>query len=293
MTSFRKHPLYGPLDFDGIFATTWALYKKHFSWLFLYSFLFSLVLSLPGIYLIDMDSLIEMQTTPNLQALSSMTGNLFLYLVTILLGYSLLYLLLHHFIIRKEEEPRLQAGTLFMESVTKHYLPYLVVMIITGLLFFAGIFLGIFLLVIGSLLAAVYLGTVFFPVTPTLIVEKRDPFATIGRCFSLVHGYFWPTVGQVLVFMILYLIVSFLLGILASAPYAGNLFQIMSHPEAAGEMIADNRFINMQNPLMILLNAAVSGALLPFIPAFATTLYFNLRAREDERSPFPERTEED
>lgn len=293
MTRYRKHPLYGQKDFDGIFSTTWTLYKKHFSWLFLYSFLFSLLLSLPGIYLIDTDSLLEMQATPDLKALSSMMDDLFLYLVIMLLGYSLLYLVLHHYIIRKEEEPGLTAGTLFMESLTTHYLPYLLVMLITGLLFIAGTIAGVFLLVIGTLLAAAYLGTVFFPVTPLLIIEKRDPFATIGRCFNLVHSYFWPTLGQVLVFTILYVMVSFLLGLLASAPYAGNLFEIMSRPEVAGEMMSENQFISIQSPLLLLLNAAISGALLPFVPSFATTLYFNLRAREDERTPFPETTEDE
>lgn len=286
MQNQREHPLYKVRDFDGIFLATWEMYKKYFTPLFLYAAIFSLVFSFTGMNIVDFEKLTDFSTEPDLELLRGMIGPIMLYFAVMIIGYGMLYLVMHYLIIVKESDPEKGHAALFGEVIGRFLLPYLLAVVVAGIIMFAGVFVGIFLLVIGSLLAAIYLGSVFLPITPVMIVEQRDPISTIGRCFNLVHKHFWPTMGQFLVFMVLFIIVSFVLGLLSSAPYIGSLFSVLSDPDAAQQAMESNRGMLQNNPLVILLGALVNGAMLPFMPAFSSVVYFNLRAREDEANPF-------
>lgn len=76
-------------------------------------------------------------------------------------------------------------------------------------------FVLVFFLLLVTAAGAVAVFTLFATVTPAIMLEHRGPLAALGRSVSLVRRRYWPTLGRVLLVVLLVGLVSQALSLLA------------------------------------------------------------------------------
>jgi hypothetical protein len=158
----------------------------------------------------------------------------------------------------------------------KYYIPCLIIMV---LLAFAGsiaIVLGVFVLIIGMFFAMLYVFTIYLFILPVMMTEGVNIGNTISRTFTLVHRNFWLNIGWTAVFLILLIVISILLSGIILLPFTFSFVKAIFNPDAAA--VADIA----TNPVYIAFSAVAGALTLPLMPIFASILYFNGRAREEE-----------
>ncbi|UCG26688.1 MAG: hypothetical protein JSV24_06815 [Bacteroidales bacterium] len=281
MDNYQNHPLYQPMDFEALFTQTFNIYKKHFGWLFLYSF-FGILLMSMMIFATDFKDIFTYDFFYNPGEIGGFLGRLFLILLVMFVGYAILYLFIHYFIIQKYTDPGQSHLVIFGDAVRKYALPYILILIIVIIILTVSMTIGVFLLVIGMFVALCYFGTIFLPITPILIVEKKDPLTTISRSFKLGHLDFWPTLGALIVMYIVVMVASMILGAITLAPFAVDFFKFMN-PDAVSEMLEGGESLfSFLTPGFILVSAVTNAITFPVIPIFAVLVYFKLKYKEDQ-----------
>jgi len=277
--NYKEHPYYREMNLDSFFQYGWELYRKNFAWFFMYSFLAMIILQtinsyLLGPYIEDVYTLAE-----NPENLGNVLGDISLMLASSVIIYTIIGLFLSYLVLNLSKDKGMGHLSLFSESMSKHFFSLLGATILSGIILIFGTFLGVFALVIGALIAAFYFGTVFFPLTPIVILEKSNPIEAISRSFKMVHSDFWKTLGFVAVLIIIYIVVSLVLGALTMIPFATDFMDLMSNPESleASEITG-----TMLNPLQLILSSISNALLLPFFPIFGILLYLNLKHKEDQ-----------
>ncbi|MCK4630280.1 MAG: hypothetical protein KAT40_02495, partial [Bacteroidales bacterium] len=234
MINPNEHPLFQERDLEGLFRKTWEIYKKHFGWLFLYSFLGILVLQ-SFLLTSRLREFITFDYLTNPEKITEQMGSLFMLIVVFFIGYSILYLFLHYYILYQEWKTENNHFILIKESMKKFALPYLGTMFLAFMILMAGMMLGVMLFVIGMFAAIIYLATVFTPTSALLIIEEVNPLEAITGSFKLVHKDLWKTLGYIVVFYILYFVIGIILSSITMAPFAGNFFEFLN-PETSTEM---------------------------------------------------------
>lgn len=276
MINPNEHPLFQERDLEGLFRKTWEIYKKHFGWLFLYSFLGILVLQ----YFLLTSRLREFMTFDNLtnpEKIAEQMGSLFMLMVVFFIGYAILYLFLHYYILYQEWKTENNHFILIKESIKKFALPYLATMFLAFMILIAGMMLGVMLFVIGMFAAMIYLAAIFTPISTLLIVEEANPLEAITGSFKLVHKDLWKTLGYIAVFYILYFIIGIFLSSIILAPFAGNFFEFLN-PETSTEIAnASQSLLPDISPAYILISSATSAVTTPLVPIFSILIYFNLK----------------
>jgi len=281
MENYQNHPLYQSMDFEALFTQTFQIYKKHFGWLFLYSFL-GIVLMSMLLFATNLKDSFTYDFVNNPEQVGGLLGKLFLFLLVLFIGYSLLYLFIHYFIIYQYTDPEKSHFSLFVEAIKKFALPYLLIILIIGIILTVSMTIGLFLLIVGMLVALLYFGTIFLPVTPILIVEKEDPIVTISRCFKLGHLDFWPTLGALIVISILIMVASMILSAIAMAPFSIDMFRLLN-PNTVLEMLESGEsMLSFITPGFVLVSSIVNAITFPIIPIFAVLVYFKLKYKEDQ-----------
>jgi len=275
MDQFSSHPLYRRHNIDSAMSSLWEFYKKKFLSLFIMSFVMSLVIQYAS-------------TLVNMKELSSITDPMVLFekikdfLIPILI-ISLINLLfttiLQYYIIFN---PVNNENNIFISIVKslKYFIPYLIIMV---LLAFAGsiaIILGVFVLIVGAFFAMLYVVTLYLFVLPIMMVEGINIGTTISRTITLTHRNFWSNIGWVAVFIIIMLVVSVILSGVILLPFTGSFVKTIMNPEDATKLVDVT-----SNPLYIILSAIVSALILPLMPIFASILYFNGKAGEEQIQP--------
>lgn len=279
--NYKKFPYYQETTLELIFNNTIEIYRKYFGWLFFYSFLFLVLLnSLSGVLLAGKLDNLE-QLTEHPQQIGQIFSSLGSYMIVVWLGYSMIYLFLHYYIIEKNLYPEKSHATLFIESIRKYYLKYLLVIFLVFIIITLGTLVGVLALIIGAFMAAVFLGVSLFPVTPILIVENTSVGETIRRSFSLVLKDFWHMLGYLIVFYLIVILFSLIFSALSMAPYASGFFSHILHPLADEMQQTSNTFQLLHQPLYILLNSFLDALLLPLTPIFSVLIYFHLKHKED------------
>ena len=278
MTNYKNHPFYHEMNVDLLFHNAWGLIKKYYGWLFFYSFILMVIVNLlSSTFLTDyMKDLSTLATDPS--KIGPLFGNMFIFLLISIVGNTLLMGFLT--LLLMNQDPSHSHIRLLGESITRYFLPLLVAFIIAGIIFSVGIILGVFLLIVGSLFALAYFATVFFPLAAIVVNERTDPFKTISRCFRLVHSDLWKILGWVVLILVIYLVLSFILGAIAMIPSAAGFFEIMKYPEEA--LSSGSLFENFNSPIQILLNSLTNAALFPVFPIFGVLLYLHLKHGEDQ-----------
>ena len=279
MINPNEHPLFQERDLEGLFRKTWEIYRKHFGWLFLYSFLGILMLQ-SFLFTSRLRELITFDYLTNPEKMVEQMGSVFLLLVVFFIGYSILYLFLHYYILYQEWKTENNHFFLIKESIKKFALPYMATMFLAFMILIAGMMLGVMLLVIGMFAAMVYFATVFTPISTLLIVEEASPIEAISGSFKLVHKDLWKTLGYVVVFYILYLVIGVILSSITMAPFAGNFFEFLI-PGTPGEITeTSNSLLSDISPAYILISSAISAITTPLVPVFSILIYFRLKSIE-------------
>jgi len=270
MNTYQNHPLAGAVDLDSAFNKLWSFYKKYFVGLYLISVAGSLLSSL-FVSGIDLASL--QATTDPVEMLEKMKGFAGPYTLTILVSL-VIGVLLHAWVLDK---PSGEPGfiTAILRSSLVALVPYLIAMIIFGILTVLLVSVGLVLLVLPGLFAIFYMVTVGLFVMPVTLVETRNPFEMLSRSFRLTHRNLWPNMGWVVVVILIMIVVAMVLGALVMLPFTGTFIKSMTNPEEAGAMLEMTR-----NPLYIGLSALTGGLVTPVMPILAFLLYFRNRAEE-------------
>jgi len=270
MNTYQNHPLAGAVDLDSAFNKLWSFYKKYFVGLYLISVAGSLLSSL-FVSGIDLASL--QATTDPVEMLEKMKGFAGPYTLTILVSL-VIGVLLHAWVL---EKPAGEPGfiTAILRSSLVALVPYLIAMIIFGILTVLLVSVGLVLLVLPGLFAIFYMVTVGLFVMPVTLVETRNPFEMLSRSFRLTHRNLWPNMGWVVVVILIMIVVAMVLGALVMLPFTGTFIKSMTNPEEAGAMLEMTR-----NPLYIGLSALTGGLVTPVMPILAFLLYFRNRAEE-------------
>jgi len=279
MLNYKEHPYYREMNLDHFFQYGWELYRKNFAWFFFYSFLAMILLQtfnsyLMGPYIQDVYTLAE-----NPENLGRALKNISLILAVSLIIYTIIGLFLTYLILNLSEKQEKGHIALFIESMSKYFFPLLGATIISGIILIFGTFLGVLALIIGALVAALYFGTVFFPLSPIVILEKLNPLEAISRSFKMVHSDFWKALSFVVVVILIYIVISLVLGALTMIPFATDFMDLLSNPESYN---AEEITSTMLNPLQLILSSVSNALLLPLFPIFGVLLYLNLKHKEDQ-----------
>jgi hypothetical protein len=119
---------------------------------------------------------------------------------------------------------------------------------------------GLILLIIPGIWLAVKLSMVF----PVVVFERRNPFAAIGRSWSLTSGHFWRTLGT--------LLVVFLITFIAQLVFGGVVGGVLGASDASELTTA---------VVLTLVNLITLALTYPLWAAVTTVLYYDLRVRNE------------
>jgi len=274
MESINSHPLYKAHTIDSAMNSLWEFYTKRFLVLFLTSFAMGLILQyLSSLIKIDLGDYQSFNMDEMMAKIREfMWPMLFVSLVSLLFTT-----ILHYYVIFN---PLDNGNNIFrcMVKSLRYFIPYLLIMIMLAIVGSFALFLGLIMLVIGALFAAIYIMTLYLFILPVMMVEGANIASTIGRTIKLAHNGFWSNLGWTAVFIIIILVITTILSGIILLPFTGTFFSAVTNPEEAPNVMEIT-----SKPLYIILSALLNGLTLPLMPVFACILYFNGRAREDQQ----------
>ncbi|MEZ5120642.1 MAG: hypothetical protein R2736_03530 [Solirubrobacterales bacterium] len=137
-----------------------------------------------------------------------------------------------------------------LNSAAPAILPLIGVSILAGI----GITIGFILLIIPGL----FLITIWAVVAPVVVLERSGVFAAFGRSRRLVKGNGWQVFGVIVLFLLIYFVISVILGAIGSG--LGDV----------GEVI------------LVYVGRVITA---PLVALGAAVLYFELRAAQGEAGP--------
>lgn len=275
MINYKENPYYKATDLEVFFNSGLEIYKKNFGWFFFYSLIGSIIIQLASTrFLSSYLENIE-QIADNPQMIWDLMGGLGIMLIISLIVYVSIDLFISYWVLDIHEAEHKGHSKLLKESMSKFFLPMLVVTIICGITIMLGAIIGVFIFIIGMFIALLYFAAVFFPITPVVIQETTNPFEAIGRSIKLVHKDFWASLGMILVLIILYIVASLIFSVLVMIPFAADFFEAIKNPMGfnPAETI---------NPLQLLLSSIVNAVMMPLFPIFGVVLYLGLKHKEDQ-----------
>ncbi len=137
--------------------------------------------------------------------------------------------------------------------------PNVVALILTMLLFLAGVFIGLLLFIVPGVVIAVWWALV----APVIALEGKRYGAALGRSKELVSGSWWRVLGILLVIGLM----AYAVSIAVSALAGGE-----------GGSGRDNLQLT---PVEVIANTAVQLLISPFLAVVTALLYFDLRNRRE------------
>lgn len=283
MENLTSHRLYRDHDFDTAFSELYGIYKRNFWSLFLLSLAGILILHLlfyyVGIQHMDFSGMAAEEFEPP----RGFVSNILLVMLAGLLIYTFLNLAITWFVFRRQEDRDEPALNIFGQAAGKYYFRFLLLLILVSLILIAGIMLGVFALIIGSLLAAIYLGTSLFVSAPALVIERIGPGDAVARSFVLTHRDFWMTLGLVVVLYLIIMLIQFILTAIVSLPGAVAFISKLVSTGDGSELIASGQLSGLFGWGLagVILIGIVRALALPLAPIFAVILYYKLKHQED------------
>jgi hypothetical protein len=283
MDQFSSHPLYRKHNIDSVMSSLWEFYKNKFLSLFIISLVMSLIIQ----YASTMVNFKELTTITDPEVMLEKIKD-FLVPITIISLINLLFsTILQYYIIYN---PLSSENNIFVSVLRslKYFIPYLIIMLLLAITGSIAIALGLLALVVGAFLAVLYIVTLYLFILPVMMVEGTNIFDTIGRTFKLTHKNFWTNIGWVAVFLIILIVISVIFSAIILLPFTGDFLKTIMNSGDGTKLLEDTT-----NPLIIILSALVSALTLPLMPIFATILYFNGRANEEQnQTVMPEKPED-
>jgi len=279
---YKSSSFYRRTNLDLLFKQMWGIYKRHFGWLFFYSFLFAIIAQAAANYAFkdNLEKMLENIGDPTL--VEGYLKALVPYLLFVWLFISFEFLFLTTFLLGRFLTPEKNILSLLGTMMRYQYPKYLFVVLVSYFIIVLGTTIGVFALIIGALVAVIFLGVSLMPVTPVMLVEDTGVFATIGRSFRLVLQDFWNVMAYTLLFFLLYVVASTLLNLLTMAPAAGSFLNTLFHPGSASESTLSSLTM-LDSPLYLVLNSIVNALLQPFLVIFPILIFFHLKFLEDKK----------
>lgn len=270
------------MEIEAIFSHVFTIYKNKFIPLFLSGFIaFFLIQFL--IYNLGITQIYTI-TDPEemIKELSGFMGVMWIVVAATVIIYGLLNAFFVNLILKNEGEHQLTSGKLFMESFQKYSIHMIFFLLLSGIIVTLGTVAGIFIFIIGFLIAFAYLGTVLFPGAAIVVAEEKNALEAIRRAFVLVHKDFWPTLGAMVLFVIMMILISIVVSALMSVPFVIIFFDNWSE---TGNIFESFKMQNYDVGMWtVLLNSLVSALTYPFYAIFSVVLYFKLKYKEDQES---------
>lgn len=267
MTDIDNHPLKKRYNIDIAFNEITQFYKRWFLPLFGISLVSSLLTSFMSAG-IDISGL-QANTDPAAM-IAAMKPMAWRYMLIAVIG---LYftIILQYFIIVRPLRPESDITADIIRVTTRYLFPVLAVYIILSVLTMVALMLGVVILIIGAVFAALY-AMIFFALTaPVMMIENRTIGDTLSRIFTLGHRRFWTNMGFVALFTIILLIISLVLSAIVMIPFSGGFLKSILNPESAGEVTE-----LVKRPSYLILGAVSSALTMPLFPIFSLILYFNI-----------------
>lgn len=280
MIDIKKHSLYKTMEVDSVLSNIFQIYLKKFLILFLYSFgavfIVNMILYQLGFWeltkVTDQDEMMKL--------FSTLVGKIGIVSVSSVLVYGLLNAFLVSYILKTDIDPGKNAGDIFIESIKKHAIHMIFFLILTILIFMAGMFVGLIALIIGAFVAVVYLGTVFIIGGAVVVSEEKNALETIGRCFTLAHKDFWSSLGTVVIFILIMILISIVLSAIISIPLVIMFFDNFRE---TGNIIESLSIQNYDIGIWaVVLNSVTSAITYPLYAILSVVLYVKLKFTEDQ-----------
>jgi len=272
--NFSGHPLFRIHNLDSVMSSLWDFYKNNFLVLFISSFVMSLAIQFVSLSF----NFSELQTITDpalmLEKLTSFIWPIILMslinlLFTVILNYYIIY------------NPVDSSQSIFVScyKALKYFIPYLIIMVLLAFFGSIAIMLGIVVLIVGVFFAIMYVTTIYLFILPVMLVEGTNIGHVISRSLKLAHSGFWSNMGWVAVFLIIIIVISVVTSALVLLPFTGSFLKMLSNPQDVSSAMD-----YMTNPVFLTLSALVNAIYMPLMPVFATILYFNGKAKEEEAS---------
>ena len=285
MVDLKKHSLYKDMEVDSVLSNVFNIYFKKFVILFMYSFVAVFIIQLI-FYQLGFWELYKVSfSDPEeiLSVYSKLMGKIAIVSVSSIVVYGFLNAFLVNYLIKNDIEPSLSAGEIFIESVKKHAIHMIFFLILSTLILIAGMFIGIIVLIIGSLIAMIYLGTVLIPGGTIIVAENKNAIEAIGRTFTLTHKDFWSVLGSLVLFVLIMLLVSIVLGAIMAIPFVIMFIDNWGEVGNFTELF-NTKFYDI-GIWSVVLNSVVSAVTYPLYAAISVVLYFKLIYVENKNLP--------
>ncbi len=287
MEQITSHPLYKKMDSFEVISETFRGYFKHFVPLISASILANLVIHLVVFALgLQKGFMVHPSHYPVVNNLGDLVLGSFIILFVALFVYSFVFSFMANYIFQVPRPSQLSAKAILRDTLYKHFGRVLVVMVLVSIITSLAFVFGVIVLIIGSLVAFLYFGTVFSSFGGIIVAEQRSSLDVMGRCFNLSHKDFWEALGAFVLFLLSLLVISVILGILSLLP---QMFYFI------GEALSGKGVFDIMEGMTLmqtggywvtaLLNFVFSSLIMPLLPVFSVVLYLKVKYKEDHALP--------
>ncbi|MBU8892503.1 MAG: hypothetical protein KOO66_06970 [Bacteroidales bacterium] len=278
MTDLTKHSLYKPLEVDSMLSAIFNIYLKKFLIMFVYSFVAVFMVQVIIYYLGFWDLYTVSDPDEMVRNFPEIFKKIGVISVSSVIIYGFLNAFLINFLIKSDLEPGINTGDLLAESFRKYSIHMIFFLILSAIILIAGIFIGLIAVIVGSLVAMAYLGTVMMSGGAVIVAEEKNAIETIGRIFSLTHKDFWSALGVVVLFVLIMLLISLVLSAIIAIPVVIMFFGNLND---SGILEALNLKMYDLGIWVVILNSIVSALTYPLYAILSVVLYFKLKYSED------------
>src|SRR6056297_1268555 len=167
------------MEADTIFFQVFTIYKNKFIPLFLSGFIafffiqfLTYNLGITQIYTLS-------DTEEMMRVLSGVMGKMGIIITGTVIVYGLLNAFFVNLILKSDDERKVASGELFMDSLKKYSIHMIFFLLLSGFILALGAIAGIFIFIIGTFVAVVYLGTVLSPGAAIVIAEEKNALEAI------------------------------------------------------------------------------------------------------------------
>lgn len=278
MEPINKHPLYKVHTIDSAMNSLWDFYKQKFVPLFIISFVMGLILQ----YLSTFIKVSDLQSVTDINEIMLKLKDYMWPMILVSVVSLLFTTILHYYVIYNPLDEEKNFFRCLLNSL-RYFFPYLIIMIFLAIAGSFALMLGLLILFVGVIFAAIYVMTLYLFILPILMIEGPSIANAISRTVVLAHRNFWSNMGWTAVFVIILLVISVILSGFILLPFTGSFFKAFADPGKAASIVDITT-----KPLYIILSAVLNAITMPLLPIYACILYFNGRAREDKQySPEP------
>ena len=273
MDNLKNHPLYRTYTIDIAFNSLWDFYKNNFAKLFAISLIMAAILQ----YILTAFDIASIQNETDINILMGKMRELIIPVGILALVNIFFYVIIQHYILFSLSDE----NSSILDSVLKslrYFFPYIITIFLFSILGGVAMAFGLVAFIIGAFFAIFYVITLYLFILPIMMMESHDIGYTIIRTFKLTHKNFWSNYGWVIVFLILFLLISFILAGLVLTPFTGNLLNSIFNSNETENFVGIT-----QKPLYIILSTIANAVTMPLMPIFSAILYFNGRAREENK----------